>query len=145
MKIIMGSDHGGYALKEELKKRLLEQGHAVTDRGCRGEPVDYPDVAADVCHTLLQEKADFAVLCCGTGIGISIAANKIPGIRAALCSDVYSARMSKEHNNANVVAFGGRTVGIEHAWAMLEAYMAAAHLGGIHAKRVDEIMALEQH
>lgn len=144
MQIIVGSDHGGYALKEELKKRLLERGHHVSDVGCDGQPVDYPDVARQACDALLQNGADFAVLCCGTGIGISMAANKIDGIRAALCCDAYSARMCKEHNDANVIAFGGRTIGVEHAWTMLEAYMSAKHLGGIHADRVQKMMALER-
>ncbi len=142
MKIVVGSDHGGYELKEQLKKRLIEQGHDVLDVGCGGEPVDYPDIAVALSRVVLEGEVSFGILCCGTGIGISMAANKIKGIRAALCADCYSARMAKEHNNANVIAFGGRTVGVEHAWEMVCAYMNAEHLGGIHAARVAMIDAL---
>ena len=142
MKIVVGSDHGGYELKEQLKARLAEQGHEVLDVGCGGEPVDYPDIAVALSRVVLEGQVSFGILCCGTGIGISMAANKIKGIRAALCSDCYSARMAKEHNNANVIAFGGRTVGVEHAWEMVCAYMKAEHLGGVHARRVAMIDAL---
>lgn len=142
MKIVVGSDHGGYELKEQLKARLVAQGHEVQDVGCGGEPVDYPDIAVALSQVVLEGQVAFGILCCGTGIGISMAANKIKGIRAALCADCYSARMAKEHNNANVIAFGGRTVGVEHAWEMVNAYMKAEHLGGVHAKRVAMIDAL---
>ncbi len=140
MNIVVGSDHGGFELKEELKKRLEEQGHTVFDVGCHDKTmVDYPKIAVDLGKVLLAEGYDFGLLCCGTGIGISIAANKIRGIRAALCTDCYSARMAKEHNDANVIAFGGRTVGIEHAWAMVQAYMQAEFQHGIHEPRVNMI------
>lgn len=140
MKLVIGSDHGGFELKEELKKRLLEEGHQVKDIGCYDKnPVDYPETAETLCRTLLEEGLDFGLLCCGTGIGVSIAANKIPGIRAALCSDCYSARMAKAHNNANVITMGGRTVGVELAWMMVQEYMKETFLGGIHEKRVDMI------
>lgn len=142
MKIVVGSDHGGYDLKEALRRRLEEEVHEVQDVGCHGEPVDYPDIAVALCKVVTGGGAEFGILCCGTGIGISMAANKIKGIRAALCADCYSARMAKEHNNANVIAFGGRTIGVEHAWEMVRAYMGAEHLGGIHAKRVAQIDAL---
>lgn len=142
MKITIGSDHGGYELKEALRRRLEEQGHTVEDVGCSGEPVDYPDIAVKVAASVTGGSADFGILCCGTGIGISIAANKIRGIRAALCADCYSARMAKEHNDANIIAFGGRTVGVEHAWEMVCAYMGAHHLGGVHARRVAQLDAL---
>ena len=143
MRIIMGSDHGGFALKEELKRRLTEAGYDVVDDGCYDlQPVDYPDVAVKVAKHVLAEEGSFGVLCCGTGIGISIAANKVPGIRAALLTDVFSARMSKEHNDANIICFGGRTVGIEHAWEIMNAYLKAEHLGGIHARRVNQINAI---
>ena len=143
MQIVVGSDHGGFALKEELKRRLMEAGYQVADDGCYDmQPVDYPDVAVKVAHHVLDCRDCFGILCCGTGIGISIAANKVPGIRAALLTDVFSARMSKEHNNANIICFGGRTVGIEHAWEMVNAYLKAEHLGGIHAKRIARIDAI---
>lgn len=140
MNIVIGSDHGGFALKEELKKRLTEQGCQVKDVGCSGnETADYPEIAEKLCRTLLDEKKDFGILCCGTGIGVSIAANKIKGIRAALCSDCYSARMAKAHNNANVITLGGRTTGIELAWMMVQEYMNETFLGGIHETRVNMI------
>lgn len=142
MKIVAGSDHGGYELKEALRRRLAEQGHTVQDIGCHGEAVDYPDIAAALAEIVTEGGAEFGILCCGTGIGVSIAANKVHGIRAALCADCYSARMAKEHNNANIIAFGGRTVGIELAWEMVRAYMGAEYLGGIHAERVARIDAL---
>lgn len=142
MKIVAGSDHGGYELKEALRRRLAEQGHTVQDIGCHGEAVDYPDIAAALAEIVTEGGAEFGILCCGTGIGVSIAANKVHGIRAALCADCYSARMAKEHNNANVIAFGGRTVGVELAWEMVRAYMGAEYLGGIHAERVARIDAL---
>lgn len=140
MNIVIGSDHGGFALKEELKKRLTEQGCQVKDVGYSGnETADYPEIAEKLCRTLLDEKKDFGILCCGTGIGVSIAANKIKGIRAALCSDCYSARMAKAHNNANVITLGGRTTGIELAWMMVQEYMNETFLGGIHETRVNMI------
>ena len=143
MKIVVGSDHGGFELKEQLKERLLKEGHQVEDAGCYdARPVDYPDVAVKLAGVVTSGAVDFGLLCCGTGIGISIAANKVKGIRAALCTDCYSARMAKEHNDANVIAFGGRTVGVEHAWAMVQAYMGARHLGGVHAERVAKIDAI---
>lgn len=140
MHIVIGSDHGGFELKEELKRRLQEQGCQVEDVGCfRKDPVDYPDIAVKLCNTLLETKKDFGILCCGTGIGVSIAANKMKGIRAALCSDCYSARMAKAHNNANVITLGGRTTGIELAWMMVQEYMNETFLGGIHETRVNMI------
>ncbi len=142
MNIAIGSDHGGYELKEALRRQLEEQGHQLMDAGCFGEAVDYPGIAVKVAALVTGGEAAFGILCCGTGIGISIAANKVRGIRAALCADCYSARMAKEHNNANIIAFGGRTVGVEHAWEMVRAYMGAEHLGGVHARRTAQIDAL---
>lgn len=141
--VVLGSDHAGYWLKEELKRRLQNQGYSVLDVGCNGEAVDYPDIARDVCMQVRKDGVDFGLVCCGTGIGVSIAANKCHGIRAALCTDVYSARMCKEHNNANVLAFGARTIGVEHAWEMVCAYMNAEYQGGVHDARVAKIMQLE--
>lgn len=145
MRVILGSDHGGYLLKEELARRLVSKGVDITDVGCHDtNSVDYPDIAADLCHRLLEESFDFGILCCGTGIGISIAANKIHGIRAAHVADAYSAAMARCHNNANVICLGGRTLGDEVAWSIVEAYMGASFLGGRHQGRVDKIMALER-
>lgn len=141
--IVIGSDHGGYELKEELKRRLEAEGNQVTDVGCHDQtPVDYPDIAETLCGTLLERGFDFGILCCGTGIGVSIAANKHRGIRAALCTDCYSARMAKAHNNANVITLGGRTVGPELAWQMVREYMGEEFLGGVHKKRVERLNAL---
>lgn len=145
MKIIIGCDHGGYDLKLEIIARLEKEGHSVVDVGCPDRtPVDYPDVAADLCHRLLDEKEDFGILICGTGIGISIAANKIDGIRAAHLSDAYSASMAKAHNNANVITLGARTLGVELAWTIVKAYMDSSFLGGVHQTRVEKIAALEK-
>lgn len=107
--IAIGSDHGGYELKEHIKKHLEERGIEYKDFGAYSEAsIDYPDCAVPVCEAVVSNEAEGGILVCGTGIGISIAANKIDGIRAALCSDVYSATMAKEHNNANVICLGGR-------------------------------------
>ena len=145
MNIIIGCDHGALELKGFIASRLKEYGHSVTDIGCYdSNPVDYPDIAESLCRELLDNGFDFGILLCGTGIGISIAANKIEGIRAAHLSDVYSAAMAKAHNDANVITLGGRTLGNELAWAIVDAYMKADFLGGIHQDRINKIMALEK-
>lgn len=138
MKIVLGSDHGGYLLKDEIKKRLIESGHEVIDVGTNSsEMVDYPIYAKKAVETMFLERADFTLLVCGTGIGMSIAANKIEGVRAALLSDCFSAEMAKAHNNANVITLGARTTGVELAWKIVESYIKAEFLGGIHEKRVE--------
>ena len=146
MKITIGSDHGAVELKEEVKMVLHEfEDVRVTDVGTFGtESVDYPDIAEQVCADVLSGKADRGIVLCGTGIGISIAANKIDGIRAALCGDVYSAIMSRKHNDANVLAMGGRVTGIGPAGEIVRAWVCTEFEGGRHARRVDKIMALEQ-
>ena len=145
MNIVIGSDHGGFDLKGEIASRLMSQGHSVFDIGCHtADPVDYPDIAESLCNKLLKEGFDFGILICGTGIGISIAANKINGIRAAHLPDAYSARMAREHNDANVITLGARTLGTELAWSLVEAYMGAHFLGGVHEKRIGKIAALEE-
>ena len=146
MKITIGSDHGAVALKEEVKMVLHEfEDVRVTDVGTFGtESVDYPDIAEKVCADVVSGKADRGIVLCGTGIGISIAANKIDGIRAALCGDVYSAIMSRKHNDANVLAMGGRVTGIGPAGEIVRAWICTEFEGGRHARRVDKIMALEQ-
>ena len=147
MKITIGSDHGAVELKEEVKMVLHEfEDVRVTDVGTFGtESVDYPDIAEKVCADVVSGKADRGIVLCGTGIGISIAANKIDGIRAALCGDVYSAIMSRKHNDANVLAMGGRVTGIGPAGEIVRAWVCTEFEGGRHARRVDKIMALEQH
>ena len=146
MKITIGSDHGAVELKEEVKMVLHEfEDVRVTDVGTFGtESVDYPDIAEKVCADVVSGKADRGIVLCGTGIGISIAANKIDGIRAALCGDVYSAIMSRKHNDANVLAMGGRVTGIGPAGEVVRAWVCTEFEGGRHARRVDKIMALEQ-
>ena len=146
MKITIGSDHGAVELKEEVKMVLHEfEDVRVTDVGTFGtESVDYPDIAEKVCTDVVSGKADRGIVLCGTGIGISIAANKIDGIRAALCGDVYSAIMSRKHNDANVLAMGGRVTGIGPAGEIVRAWVGTEFEGGRHARRVDKIMALEQ-
>ena len=145
MKITIGSDHGAVELKEEVKMVLHEfEDVRVTDVGTFGtESVDYPDIAEKVCADVVSGKADRGIVLCGTGIGISIAANKIDGIRAALCGDVYSAIMSRKHNDANVLAMGGRVTGIGPAGEIVRAWVCTEFEGGRHARRVDKIMALE--
>ena len=146
MKITIGSDHGAVQLKEEVKMVLKEFGEVeVKDVGTFGtDSVDYPDIAEKVCADVTSGAADRGIVLCGTGIGISIAANKIKGIRAALCNDVYSARMSREHNYANVLAMGGRVTGFGPAGEIVRVWVATEFAGGRHERRVNKIMALEE-
>lgn len=141
----IGSDHGGFELKTAVKEFLEQQGLEVRDYGCFDKSsVDYPDIAEAVCRDVVSGKAACGMLFCGTGIGISIAANKIDGIRAAHVTDSYSARMAREHNNANVICLGGRILGVEIALEIVKAYLNASFAGGRHQGRVDKITALEQ-
>ena len=142
--IAIGCDHGGYALKLELIKYLKEHNIEFTDYGCNGEPVDYPDIAEKVCKEIVAGKAEKGVLICGTGIGISMAANKIKGIRAALCSDWYSAKYTRLHNDANVICMGGRTIGPGLAAELLDVFLNTEFEGGRHAVRVDKIKKIEE-
>ncbi|SHE58568.1 ribose 5-phosphate isomerase B [Caldanaerobius fijiensis DSM 17918] len=143
--IALGADHGGYELKEEIKKYLMQKGYEVKDFGTFSEePVDYPDMAEKVGEAIISGQCDRGILCCGTGIGISIAANKIHGIRAANCSDSYSARMAKEHNNANVLCLGGRVVGKGLAIMIVEEWLNARFQGERHQRRIDKIAQLEK-
>ncbi len=142
--IAIGSDHGGYELKEHIREYLKGKGIDVKDYGVYNEnSVDYPDCARPVCEAVINGEADKGILICGTGIGISIAANKFKGIRAALCGDVYSAKMSKEHNNANVICLGGRVTGRELAFMIVDAWLDAEFQGGRHEGRVAKIHAIE--
>ena len=146
MNITIGSDHGAVALKDEVKMVLKEYEEIkVTDVGTVGtESVDYPDIAEKVCADVTSGKADLGIVLCGTGIGISIAANKVKGIRCALCNDVYSAKKAREHNNANVLAMGGRVLGFGPAGEIVRAFVESSFEGGRHARRVNKIMAIEQ-
>ena len=143
--IALGSDHGGYELKNHVKKHLIERGFEIKDYGVFSEDsVDYPDCAAPVCEAVLSGEAEKGILFCGTGIGISIAANKFDGIRAALCGDVFSATMAKQHNNANIIALGGRVTGRELAFMIVDAWLDNEFLGGRHADRVAKIHEIEK-
>ena len=147
MRITIGSDHGAVQLKEEVKMVLKEFGDIeVKDVGTFGTTsVDYPDIAAKVCADVVSGEADRGIVLCGTGIGISIAANKIKGIRCALCNDVYSAKMSRHHNDANVLAMGGRVLGFGPAGEIVRAWVTTEFDGGRHERRVGKIAALEEH
>lgn len=145
MKVVIGSDHGGFELKEVLKNHLTEKGFDVTDVGTYDtNSVDYPDIAQKACAEITSGRCEFGVLVCGTGIGISMAANKVRGIRCALVSNEYSAEMTKRHNNANVLAFGGRVTGPDLAKNILDAYLGAEFEGGRHQNRIDKISAIEE-
>ena len=145
MAVVIGCDHGGFELKNEIKKHLEDLGLAVQDFGTyTKDSVEYPDIAEAVCVPVAAGAFDFGILVCGTGIGISIAANKVDGIRAAHCTDAYSAAKAKEHNNANVICLGGRITGVDLALTIVDAYLGAEFEGGRHQTRVDKIMALEK-
>lgn len=144
MIIGIGSDHGGFELKEEMKRFLEESGYQVKDFGTNSkESVDYPDFGRVVGEAVVAGEVDKGVVICGTGIGISISANKVKGVRAALCGDVYSARMSREHNNANIIAMGGRVLGVDLAKEILSAYLKSEFQGGRHERRVNKIAEIE--
>jgi len=142
--IIIGSDHGGYETKEFMKQNLERLNMPYVDCGCDGSSVDYPDIAEDVCRHVLKDPANKGVIVCGTGIGMSIAANKIRGIRAALCADYYSAKYTRLHNDSNVICLGGRTLGADISWELLNVWLNTDYLGGRHVVRLDKITALEE-
>lgn len=144
--IVIGSDHGGFELKNHIKGHLLERGISVKDFGVFTEDsVDYPDCAKPVCEAVRSGGGEVkGILCCGTGIGVSIAANKFDGIRAALCSDVFSAKMSKEHNDANVICLGGRVTGRELAFMIVDTWLDAEFQGGRHTERIAKIHEIEK-
>ena len=142
--IVIGSDHGGLNLKDEIKALLAERGIACEDLGTNtGDSVDYPDFGQQVARRVSQGSADLGILVCGTGIGMSIVANKFPGIRAALATDVFMATMAKEHNNANILVLGGRVIDGSTARAMVSAWLDTEFAGGRHQARLDKIAALE--
>ena len=143
--LVLGSDHGGFLLKQEIKKHLEERGIAFSDVGCFDEnSVDYPDIAKAACDKIVSGECELGILICGTGIGISMAANKVKGIRAACCSDCFSARATRMHNDANVLCMGGRVVGPGLACQMVDEFLSASFEGGRHQRRVDKLTALEQ-
>jgi len=146
MRIIIGSDHAGFDLKEAVKQHLIELGYEVDDQGTADAhaSVDYPDFALPVARAVAAGAYPLGIVCCGTGIGVSIAANKVHGVRAALCTDPYMARMSRLHNNANVLAMGARVIGSGLAADIVDAFLKAEFEGGRHARRVGKIMAAER-
>lgn len=148
MKIAIGNDHGGTDLKWEIKKYLEAKGHEIVNFGTdTNDSCDYPVYAKMVADAVIAKEVDCGILICGTGVGISIAANKIKGIRAAVCSDTATARLVKQHNNANILAFGARIVGVELAKDICDAYLNAEYEGKAegsrHSKRVAMIHELE--
>lgn len=138
MKIAIGNDHAATDYKNEIVKFLEKEGHEVINLGTDShESVNYPVFAKKVCNIVVKKEADFGILLCGTGIGVSIAANKVEGIRAALLYNEYSARLTKQHNNANVIAFGARVMGIDLILSCIKAYMESEYEGGRHQRRID--------
>lgn len=144
MKVAIGCDHGGVALKKSVTEVLEEMGLQVADFGTNSaESVDYPDFARGVALSVVSGESDRGILLCGTGIGMSIAANKIPGIRAALCHDVYSAKLTREHNDSNVLVMGARVIGPGLCQEIVKAWLSGQFSGGRHARRVEKIRNLE--
>ena len=145
MNLAIGSDHAGFELKEIIKKYLIEKGHEVKDYGTNSNAsVDYPKFGQAVAEAIVEEKQELGILVCGTGIGISIAANKVPGIRAANCSDCFSAEATRQHNNANILALGSRVVGQGLALKIVETFLNAEYQGERHQKRIDMISEIEK-
>ena len=143
--IVIGSDHGGFELKNILVDYLKECGYEVTDVGTyTTDSVDYPDIADKLCSKITDGTCDKGILVCGTGIGMNMCANKHKGIRAAQCHDTFSAKMTRQHNNANVLTMGGRVVGSELAKEIVHEFLVNEFLGGRHQNRVNKMMALEE-
>lgn len=144
MKIAIGNDHAGYDMKLEIKKMLVEKGHEVIDLGHHSsESCDFPVYARLVAESVASGEAECGVLICGTGIGMSLVANKVKGIRCAHCNDPLSAKLTKQHNNANIIAFGARIIGIETAKAVVNEWLDAEFLGGKYQRRNDMLTAIE--
>jgi ribose 5-phosphate isomerase B len=145
LKIAVGSDHGGFLLKDVIMKYLKEKDIDFTDFGCfTTESVDYPDIGQAVGEAVAAGEYDKGIICCGTGIGISISANKVPGVRAALCGDCFSAKASREHNDANVLALGERVIGAELAKMIVDTWLNSEFQGGRHSRRVEKIAKIEE-
>jgi RpiB/LacA/LacB family sugar-phosphate isomerase len=146
MRLVIGSDHAGFELKQRLTADLVAAGHAVTDVGTDStDPVDYPDYAEKVGKAVLAGEGERGILICGSGVGASVAANKIPGIRAGLSHDVYSAHQGVEHDDANVLVLGSRVIGVETARELVRAFVAANFTGEErHVRRLAKVHAIEQ-
>lgn len=144
MKLAIGCDHGGFILKGEVINHLKEKGIEFEDFGTySAESCDYPDIAEKVTDAIVSKTCDLGIIICGTGIGISIAANKVPGIRAALCSDTFSAHACREHNNANILALGERVIGKGLALDIVDTFLKTEFEGGRHEKRINKITEIE--
>lgn len=144
MKIAMAADHGGFELKNILKDYLSEKGNEIIDLGTNSpESVDYPDFALLCAKEVVQKNVDFGILVCGTGVGISIAANKVKGIRCALCPSPEIAALTKQHNNANIISLGGRFTSPDDAKKIVDAYMSAEFEGDRHINRINKISDIE--
>ncbi|MBP7868864.1 MAG: putative sugar phosphate isomerase YwlF [Firmicutes bacterium ADurb.BinA052] len=145
MRIAVGSDHAGYDAKQEVLQMLKDHGHEARDMGAYScESVDYPDIAVAVSECVARGEADRGILVCGTGIGMSITANKVRGVRAALCHDEFTARAAREHNDANVLAVGARTTAVHAILRIVDIFLAAQFAGGRHAERVQKIAECER-
>jgi len=143
-RLALGADHAGYRTKERIKTYLQGAGYGVADFGTQSEEsVDYPDYARQVAESVAGGQNDLGILVCGTGIGMGMTANKVPGIRAAVAQDTFTARMGREHNNANVLAIGARVVDENKAVEIVEAFLAASFAGGRHERRVEKIDELD--
>lgn len=143
-KIALGADHAAFEFKEVIKKHLEDAGYEVSDFGTHSaESVDYPDFGIAAAEAVASGACDMGIVCCGTGIGISIAANKVVGVRCALCSEPLSAALSREHNNANVLALGARMIGLEMAKKIVDTWLDTDYAGGRHQRRLDKISAYE--
>jgi ribose 5-phosphate isomerase B len=145
VQIAIGSDHAGYNLKELIKEQFKGEGVSFVDFGTNStEAVDYPDIARPVAESVARGESRFGILICGTGIGMVIAANKVPGVRAALCHDVFTARAAREHNDANVLTLGEKVTGAGLACEIVRAWLQAAFQGGRHERRVNKIRSIEE-
>ena len=143
--IAIACDHGGYLLKIAVIRHLEENGYTYKDFGCDStESVDYPDYAVPACRAVTSGECDCAILICGTGIGMSLCANKVHGIRAACCSDTFSARMTRLHNDANALCLGARVIGEGLALDMIDLFLTTEFMGGRHAQRVEKVMNIEK-
>lgn len=145
MRIAVGCDHGGFEHKNAIAEHLKERGFEVTDYGILElKSVDYPDIAVKLCNSIVKGENELGILVCGTGIGMSIAANKVKGIRAAACSEHFSAKYTRLHNNSNVLCLGGRVIGVGTAIELADLFVDTEFEGGRHQTRIDKVMAIEK-
>ncbi|OLN33949.1 ribose 5-phosphate isomerase B [Desulfosporosinus metallidurans] len=145
MRVVLGADHGGYELKEAIRTHLEAQGFEVQDLGTHStDSVDYPKYGFLVGDSIIKGEADLGIVVCGTGQGIAMAANKMPGIRAAVCTETFSARMAREHNNANVLSLGGRVTGVGLALDIVDIFLKTEFSGGRHTNRINLISNIER-